>query len=125
MIGSGTPTNLNRLAACPAGIERHTIDGRQQVNPPRRLAELDDAVAVKVCCGQLKRAEAEILQHRQQPPEVVGHGAHPEIDVPGVSWVAMRSQRVAANHQVLNAPGVEQFGKLFEVAVQHPVCPSG
>lgn len=92
------------LAALEAFLERHAVDGGQQVDALRRLTELDHRVGAEISRNQPERSEAEVVQRFEQAREVGGGRPDPEVDVARVARTPMRRERIAANDGVLSAP---------------------
>ncbi len=107
-----------------AGFEAHPVDRSQQVDAARWLSELDHRVRREVARAEPERTEAEVAPRGQEAGEVLRTRPDPEVDVAGVARVPVRRQRMAADDEGVNAPCVEQLGKLFEVAVQHSLFPA-
>lgn len=83
----------NPFTARESGIEVDAIDGRQQVDAPGRVPELDHEVGCEILGLDPQRTETKSMQGTDHPFEILGARGDPEIDVTGVARVAMRGQR--------------------------------
>jgi len=96
--------NPNHCAREIAIREIDTVRRAYEVDAVRGVAELDGPVwRQEIRPGDVKGAKTEVVEHRHQPLRVRFAHFKPDVNVLGIPGVTVRSHRVAADHEILNA----------------------
>lgn len=82
-------------------MEFDACQRRQQIDAIRRVAQLNDLIRnQEILRLQVKRSESEVLQRCDDAARVLPIQPEPDVQILGVAWVTVKSNRVATHNQV-------------------------
>lgn len=84
------------------------------------ISELPHSVIIKEAFfGDVGLMSEIFIDYFDESLGIIGGLFDEKIDIPGISWVAMRDHSVAAYDDELNAMGLQQFYKLSELLIRY------
>jgi len=100
-------------------VEVDSVDGGQDVDTYRWIAELDDRILmVEVSRAQPHLTEAEVAERMHQASGVVRLDPHPDVEILGRPRESVRGYGIAANYEVADVTGVQALDELAEVGFE-------
>jgi len=104
-------------AVLPRFCEGHPVDHRQQVDPIRRHAELDDPSRLReILNTQPHGTKTKVVERLNQTGGIAECGFDKDVKVFGEARPPVKRQGMAADDDGANAPGVQAPKQFFEVA---------